>query len=327
MKLRNMILPGVAAVGIAVAVVTAFSSERSHEPAQPLAQPSQSPYQHYVGGAGLVEADNNNISLGTSVAGVVSKVYVVAGNKVEAGQALFMIDDRETRAEIAVRQAGLAKAMAALEEARASHKDYRTQFALVRNVTDRRAVSVDDMEKRRNAEALAKAKVESAKAAVQSAEAELAASKTTLDRLTVRAPIACEVLQVNIRAGEYAATGDLTTPLMRLGRVDRLNVRVDIDENDAWRVADGAHAMAFMRGNRDIKSKLDFVRVEPYVTPKVSLTGSSSERVDTRVLQVIYSFDRREFPAFVGQQLDVYIETPSASSTASQGNQTAGSGS
>jgi RND family efflux transporter MFP subunit len=322
-----MLLPGFAAVGIAFAVAAAFSSERSHEPAQPLAQPSQAPYQHYVGGAGLVEANNNNISLGTSVAGVVSKVFVEAGNTVDSGQALFTIDDREALAEIAVKEASLAKAKAALEEARASHKDYQTQFALVKNVTDRRAVSVDDLEKRRNAEALAKAKVESAKAAVQSAEAELAAAKTTLERLTVRAPIACEVLQVNVRSGEFAATGSLTTPLMRLGRMDHLNVRVDIDENDAWRVAEGTRAMAFMRGNRNIKANLYFVRVEPYVTPKVSLTGSSSERVDTRVLQVIYSFDRREFPAFVGQQLDVFIETPAASSVAAGAKQATGGGS
>jgi hypothetical protein len=52
--------------------------------------------------------------------------------------------------------------------------------------------------------------------------------------------------------------------------------------------------------------------VEPYVTPKTSLTGSSSERVDTRVLQVIYRFDRRAIPAYVGQQVDVFIETPEA---------------
>jgi HlyD family secretion protein len=70
--------------------------------------------------------------------------------------------------------------------------------------------------------------------------------------------------------------------------------------------------MAFLCGNRDLKTALTFVRVEPYVTPKTSLTGSSTERVDTRVLQSIYSFDRRALPAYVGQQVDVFIETPEA---------------
>ena len=51
-----------------------------------------------------------------------------------------------------------------------------------------------------------------------------------------------------------------------------------------------------------------FVRFEPFVVPKRSLTGDSTERVDTRVLQVIYRVERDDLPLFVGQQLDVFIE-------------------
>jgi hypothetical protein len=117
-------------------------------------------------------------------------------------------------------------------------------------------------------------------------------------------------MQINIRPGEYAQTGALSTPLMRLGNLDRLHIRVDIDESDAWRFKAGTRAVAYMRGNSDLKVDLTFVRVEPYITPKTSLTGSSTERVDTRVLQIIYSFDRNALPAYVGQQMDVFIETP-----------------
>jgi HlyD family secretion protein len=42
--------------------------------------------------------------------------------------------------------------------------------------------------------------------------------------------------------------------------------------------------------------------------PKKSLTGDSTERVDTRVLQVIFSFEPGELPIYVGQQMDVFIE-------------------
>jgi hypothetical protein len=45
------------------------------------------------------------------------------------------------------------------------------------------------------------------------------------------------------------------------------------------------------------------------VIPKRSLTGESTERVDTRVLQLIYAFDRASMPIFVGQQMDVYIQS------------------
>jgi hypothetical protein len=48
--------------------------------------------------------------------------------------------------------------------------------------------------------------------------------------------------------------------------------------------------------------------VEPYVVPKRSLTGDSTERVDTRVMQVLYSFKRADLHIFPGQLMDVYIE-------------------
>ena len=97
---------------------------------------------------------------------------------------------------------------------------------------------------------------------------------------------------------------------MLLGNVEPLHVRVDIDENDAWLVRPEAPAVAFMRGNREIKAPLQCVRFEPYIVPKKSLTGDTTERVDTRVLQVLYRFNRGNLPVYVGQQMDVLIEAP-----------------
>jgi RND family efflux transporter MFP subunit len=310
MTLKNKILPVCAALGLIIAIVVAVQSQRETPPAQPVAQPAQAPFKSYIGGAGIVEARTENISIGTSLPGIVKTVFVKVGDRVKAGAPLFQIDDRELRADLLVKQANLAKARAAVDEARASYRDYQAQYELVRHATDRRAVSVDDVQKRRYAAELAQAKLTSAQAAVTAAAAELKATQTSLERLTVRAPIDCEVLQVNVRPGEYAQAGVLSTPLMRLGNLDRLHIRVDIDENDTWRFKPETCAIAFLRGNRDLTAELVFVRVEPYVTPKTSLTGSSTERVDTRVLQVIYSFDRKALPAYVGQQMDVFIETP-----------------
>jgi RND family efflux transporter MFP subunit len=310
MTWKNKILPAAAAIGLLIAIAVAVHSQRETPPAQPVAQPAQAPFKNYIGGAGLVEARTQNISIGTSLPGIVKTVFVEVGDKVKGGAPLFQIDDRELRADLLVRQASMVKARAAVTEAQASLKDYQAQYNLVRAATDRRAVSVDDVQKRRYAAELARAKLKSARAAVTAAAAELQATQTSIDRLLVRAPLDCEVLQVNIRPGEYAQTGVLSTPLIRLGDLDRLHIRVDIDENDAWRFQSGTRAVAFLRGNRDLKADLKFVRLEPYVTPKTSLTGSSTEKVDTRVLQVIFSFDRHVLPVYVGQQMDVFIETP-----------------
>jgi hypothetical protein len=133
-----------------------------------------------------------------------------------------------------------------------------------------------------------------------------------LSRRKIRALVPGKIMQVKTRLGEFAPAGVTATPLMMLGNHDRLHVRVDIDENDAWRFRPGADAVAFVRGNPNLETTLHFERTEPYVVPKVSLTGMSSERVDTRVLQVIYSFEEGSLPVYVGQQMDVFIEAPSA---------------
>ena len=102
----------------------------------------------------------------------------------------------------------------------------------------------------------------------------------------------------------------LATPLLLLGNVEPLHVRVDVDENDAWRVRPEAPAVAFVRGNRALETPIHFARFEPYVVPKRSLTGDTTERVDTRVLQVLYQFHPGDLPVYVGQQMDVFIEAP-----------------
>jgi hypothetical protein len=86
-------------------------------------------------------------------------------------------------------------------------------------------------------------------------------------------------------------------------------VRVDIDEFEIGRFDSAAAARAVPRGSAGDEYTLAFLRVEPFVVPKKSLTGDNTERVDTRVLQVIYDCDPAgRPPLFVGQQVEVFIE-------------------
>jgi RND family efflux transporter MFP subunit len=309
--LKNRWLPLLSVAGIVYAVTVAMGSHAERKPSQPIALPAQAPaYNNYIGGAGMLEASSDNINIGTALPGIVSKVFVKVGDTVKPGDALFSIDDRSYRADLAIKQANVLKAKSAAAEAHAELTDASSQYAHVKDMKDGRSISIEDVDKRRNNQTLAKAKLDSANAAVVGAEADLQATQTEIERLSVRSPIDGQVLQVNVRAGEYAASGGLSTPLLRLGNMDNLHVRVDIDENDAWRFRPGTRATAYLRGNRDLKTELQFVRTEPFVTPKTALTGSSTERVDTRVLQVIYSFPREKLPAYAGQQVDVFIEVP-----------------
>jgi RND family efflux transporter MFP subunit len=297
--IRKYLIPILAVVGIGFGVATVIKGNKVNPPAPPVDEPAQSPYQNLIAGSGIVEASTENIAIGTEVAGLVSKIYVQIGSHVKAGDPLFTIDDRATRAELAQRQAALQVAEATVEQA-------TNQFAIVQALADHRALSVQEHLNRRDTLTVAGAKLAQARADLQ-------ATQTDLERLTVRAPVDGEVLQLKVHLGEFAQTGVLAQPLILLGRVDPLCVRVDVDEYDAWRMKADAPAMGYLRGNKDIKTPLKFVRFEPFVIPKTSLTGDTTERVDTRVLEVIYSFERGKLPIFVGQQMDVFIEAPGVS--------------
>jgi len=301
-------LPALAAAGFLFAAYTVVSSNNPVPVAPAFAPPASAPFKSFIAGSGIVEAKSRNIAIGTPLSEIVKTVAVKVGDKVKAGTPLFYLDDRDTRAELAVKLADLAKARAGVSEAHASLKDAQSLNDLAEAVTDRRAISSEELLRRHNAVLINTAKLDSAKALVQQAEAALATTQTTLARLVVQAPVDGEVLQVNIRPGEFAQAGDLGTPLLLLGNMDQLHVRVDIDENDAWRFDKNSKAVAYLRGNRDFKTDLVPAYVEPYVVPKKSLTGDSTEQVDTRVLQALYSFDRNQLPVYVGQQMDVFIE-------------------
>jgi HlyD family secretion protein len=306
--MRRFILP---VLGVVAAVWATFSIARTqpHRTAtEPPAPPPVSGFPSTVAAVGLVEASTENISVGTPLPGVVAKVFVVAGQTVKAGEPLFELDLRQLRADLAVRQQAVAVARARSAVADARLEDLKRQLEFAEQVKDRRAISAEEVTRRRSAVATAAAELEEARAQLAAAESQAAAVRVEIERSTVRSPIDAEVLQVKLRAGEFAPAAPTSTPLIVLGRSKPLHVRVDVDEHEGWRVRPGAAATGHVRGNADLKTPLRFVRFEPFVVPKRSLTGDSTERVDTRVLQVLYRVERDDLPIFVGQQLDVFID-------------------
>ena len=291
------LLPILAIVAVIFVIRTVIMGSMPPPIAAPVVQPAQAPYETFVAGSGIIEASSENISIASPLAGVIKEVFVKAGDKVSVNQPLFSLDDRSILAELLVNEAQVTKAKASLADA-------ETQLSIYRGVKDERAITRGELLKRESALLLAQA-------GVAQADATVMASRTTIDRMTIRSPLNGEVLQLRARVGEFAPAQIMITPLMVLGTVYPLGVRVDIDENDAWRVESGRPGLATLRGNTAISFPLTFVRFEPYVVPKRSLTGESTERVDTRVLQVIYSFDRGTLPIYVGQLVDVFIESKS----------------
>ena len=358
-------VPLIAAIALvfAVSAVIAMKPVRHAEP--PPSPPPATKFESSVGAVGLVEANTENIDVSCAVSGMVTRLYVKAGDRVQPGQKLFSLDDRDLQADLAVKRTALDNARAQLAklkaeprpeelppleakvtEAQALVADAEVQVQLIESVTDSRAVRKEDVLRRRQNYEAAKARLaqaeknlaltkagawgpdlEIARTQVAQAEAAVHQDEVNIERLTTRAPIDGTILQNKVRLGQYAQCGPLNEPLMILGSVTPFHVRVDVDEHDAWRVRGGAAAVGSPRGNGSLKIPLQFVRFEPYVIPKKSLTGDSTERVDTRVLQIIYRVNDQDAPLYVGQQMDVYIESADAGNTLHQNSDsTAGHG-
>jgi RND family efflux transporter MFP subunit len=299
---KRYLLVALAIAGAAAALQLTQGTASETPTLPPAYAPATREKDGLIAAAGLVEAVAENTQLGSPTSGTVLKVHVKVWDQVKAGDPIITLDDRDLTAQLQVQLASVTAAEATAERA----EDAAQRWT---GLKDTGAVSAGDLLSYQVA-------AKEARARVALAKAQVGQTKVMLDRLVVRSPIDATVLQVNVRVGEFVAAG-LKAPAV-LGDISRLQIRCDLDEQLAPRMAAGLAAKGYLKGESGrVGSEaraiaLKFVRIEPYVIPKVSLTGGSAERVDTRVLQVIYQFDRpADRPIFVGQQMDVYIDTTS----------------
>ncbi len=314
-SISRHVLPIVAFAGLLVAIYVMIAGQ----PDRTLDDPAEKP-AHAVGslagaprvaGSGVVEPSSELVSIGTSLSGLVTDVLVRPGDYVTKGQPLFTVDERAQRARLEESRAAIAQAEAAIAEATSASETAGRQLALYRQVEDAAAVSRAEVIRAEGDAAAARSRLSVARAQLTAARAAAGSAQTDLGRLTVRAPISGEILRVNIRPGEFVqaggAQGGNAQAYIEMGETRPLYVRVDIDEDEAIRLETGAAANVNPRGAADLKVQAKFVRVEPLVVPKRSLTNSASERVDVRVVQVLYELPPTDGIFRVGQQIDAFI--------------------
>ena len=238
----------------------------------------------------MVEPETENISIGAPLPGIVVEVMVKVGQRVKAGDPLFRIDDREQKAELTVRQAMLADATggarttggdaaargaaggrgasprgqgrlgqlgaAMVPRRKAGHQQ---SHVAKRSSQERKQSAIQARERynkrggrlticSRPARGNSTSAWPSRRSSAQSRRSKQA--QTELDRLTVRALVDGEVLQVNVRPGEFVGAPP-GQALIVLGSVTQLHVRVDIDEYDIPRFVPDAPARATLKGQPD----------------------------------------------------------------------------
>jgi len=296
--IRNTIIFALAVIGVLAGCIGAyiFGFQRKAQP--PVFTPVSNPYSSGIYANGIVESyqpSGENINIFPEVSGPVVKVLVKEGQQVSAGSVLFTIDDSVQKATV--------------ELAEATLKVDRDQYD-----KDISSYNIDPKSISENV-------LDTAKDTVEQATAALKAANALLKKYTLKAPIDGVVLAVNAAVGSYVSSQgnydtytQLFNPLVVMGAPQEyLAVRCYVDEILISRLPSGYHIKAEMSiTGTNIKVPLEFVRVQPYVSPKIELSNEKQEQVDLRVLPVIFRFEKKDAPVYPGQMVDVYIGSNSA---------------
>ncbi|NMW20940.1 MAG: efflux RND transporter periplasmic adaptor subunit [Chlorobiaceae bacterium] len=306
--MRNKLLIGFAILGILLAIGSAYISGIPAKPQPPAFKPASNPYAKGIYANGIIETvqtSGENINVYPEVPGTVVKISVTEGEHVKAGTPLFILDDSVQRSTTASAKAQIDVAKATYTSLKAQYSKQKASWAL-----DPRSVSKDALDTAENA-------VKGAKANLELTQKQYEAASALLGRYAVKALSDGTVLSINTAVGSYISSqGVYSTytqvfqPVMVLGNMKGdLAVRCYIDEILINRIPAPSEIEARMTiQGTDVNIPLKFVRIQPNVTPKIELSSQRTERVDVRVLPVIFSFEKQKgVSIYPGQLVDVYI--------------------
>lgn len=296
-----------------------------------------------VGGNGVVEPADRETRVAAQVSAVVQAVGVREGQRVTKGELLVQLEDgveraalQSAEAELAGERANLSRVLkgvrvedrdavaADAQAAKARAELSAGVLARTEQLAKSDAATPDELERaRRQAQtdaanfkasdarfrsAEAGSRIEEVafqRARALAAEARVTQSKAQLDRLSVRAPIDGEVLQVKVRPGElYSFQG--SEPLVVMGDTSKLRVRMDVDERDIAKVKVGASAWvtADAFGSQRFTGKV--VELGRRFGRKNVRTDDPIEKNDTKVLETVIELDGT--PALVpGQRVTSFV--------------------
>jgi len=294
---------------------------------------------------GRVEPVSEEVLVSAEIDGKLAAVRVEEGDAVRKGQVIaslmngdFAARVRLAEAAVAERQAELARlrngartqerreADAFADEARAVLEQAGSERERRRTLLDRGAISRSEFELADREFNVARARLEATKqraslvsadtraeeiqraeAEVRSAEARVEEARALLAKTAIVSPIDGVVLRKHKRGGESVSLQS-GTPVVTLGDVRKLRVRVDVDETDVARVAVGQRVVvkAAAYGAKEFGGVV--TRVGGILGKKNIRTDEPAERVDTKVLETLVAMDPGvELP--VGLRVDARIET------------------
>jgi HlyD family secretion protein len=320
--MRNKLLIIFAILGVMAGIASAYIYNIKQKPLPPAFVPASNPYEKGIYANGIIESyqtSGENINIFPEVPGTITKVLVTEGQHVTAGLPLLVLEDSVQRATVEQQEAQAESAQAQIELAKASLKSLQDTFDKQKKSydLDPKSVSKDVLDTTQNAVAVSSQNLLVTQKQYAAALKAYQTSKMLLSKYVIHARSEGSVLSINTGVGSYISsqgsydsyTGSMTPPIVIGSLQNFLGVRCYVDEILISKLPLPAkmHARMSIRGT-NINIPLEYVRAQPYVSPKIELSNERTERVDVRVLPVIFKFEKpKDISLYPGQLVDVYI--------------------
>lgn len=307
MKIKPLVI--IACIGILVGILSVIVySERN--PPQPPVSISYNPYDNGVYATGIVESiqpTGSNVNIFSEVSNRVTEIFITNGQKVKKNDRLLAIDDSVQR-EI------VAKDAAQIQLDRANLLNVQEQLDKIQKsyLLNKKSVSKNALDNAINA-------VKIAKATLTVDTQQYKSDRNLLDKFIIKAPIDGIILRVVPATGDYVSPqgsydtytqGMLPSVQMAVETVD-LQVRAFVNEILVPNLPNSARleATMFIRGLNNRSIPLEYLSLQPYTIPNIELSDQRNERVDVRVLPIIFKFKKpADINIFPGQLVDIYLK-------------------
>ncbi len=292
----------------------------------------------------VVEPISQVIALRAERSGRIVSIAKQAGERVTIGESLVTLDDTIARATVALRRADLKlaranladlnawtrseerqQARAAVDKAKARHERAKREHDRIAALHAQSQAADTEFNEAVEDLRLAEAELESklaaarmseagptpddlaiAEANVEQAQAALKLAEADLDKHVIRSPIDGHVLYRHLEPGEiFDIDAEQQPPILSLGNVDRIRLRAEVDEADISRVFVGQSVMASTDALADVILRGTVVHMEGMMGRKSIRTQSTTERLDTKVREVLIDLGDDCPPMTVDLQLTV----------------------
>ena len=239
----------------------------------------------------------------SDVSGEVVEMYVEEGDSVRKGQILArvfadVLTSARDRASSVVnqQQAQVGNTEASLEAFEARLNQAKLNYDRQKKLFDDKVISRSEFETAESQYLTARADlnaarqtIRSGKASVQSAQASLTEANKNLSRTSVVSPMNGIVSLLAVKKGERVSGNSfsLGTEIMRVADMNRIEVRVDVGENDIPKVKIGDSAIVEVDAYNDRKFKGVVTKISSSSTSASAIATSASDVTNYKVYILI----------------------------------------